>query len=87
MKKMSELEELRAWKRKVEDLMGQRGIENIKAMLDIIDAAQKWVYWIASGAVREWYAKEPDTRKDLQVAVKAYDDMVVRRALQERDYE
>lgn len=68
-----EIVQLQQWKDDVEDFLGQRGIENLRAMLDIIDAARKWERWMVDGAV---YSRELDARKELHSAVQAYEDMV-----------
>ena len=75
----NDIERLREWKQTAENLMGQRGVENISAMLNIIEAAIKWEQWMRDGAV---YSAELNARKRLREAVNAYEDMVARRALE-----
>jgi hypothetical protein len=67
------IDELKKWKTTIEDFLGQRGVENIRAMLTIIEAAKRWVYWRARGCV---YDDECGARDKLSHAVNIYDCMV-----------
>jgi hypothetical protein len=75
--KDTEIERLREWKEGVEGLLGQRGIENVSAMLGIMRAARQWHNRAIGG--------QAAPVGDLSRAVQAYEDMVASRALEADD--
>lgn len=71
------LEELQEWKDGVEGLMGQYGVENIKIILDIVEAARRWGKWYDRGLLMN--VEKRQVYKQLIEVVHSYDTIVAER--------